>query len=213
MQVISRIPGWSHSALRWARVLTPVAVIIAFSGFAAGCGSKSAAVSTPASSTITTPVKQPAVTIAAAKPAKIPTSAAPRAKAYVTAHGADLKRVRSLEASVQTAISEVENSPVMNPLQQSTQQAYATLGKVVPRLRGPFGHDPLGTTESEVYTRSKAIEKSMYTLLQYTAFPTPATLNEYTTLYQNAILGWNRAVQAIWLAAGVATPPKICTTC
>ncbi len=54
---------------------------------------------------------------------------------------------------------------------------------------------------------------SMYSLLQYTAFPTPATLTEYTNEYQTAILAWNKAVKSIWLAAGVPKPPHICTSC
>jgi hypothetical protein len=213
MQAILRIyRGWSHRA----RGLVLGFVVVAFVGLAAGCGSKSKA---PAS-TAAPPTTTAAVTTtvakkkAAPKPAgKIPASAAPQAKAYVTAHGADIKLVVHYESAIQTAIAEVVNSPLMTPLQNATQTTDNKIIKILPRFRGPYKQDALGLTEQQISTQANAIEKSMKTLLGYVAFPTPATLTEYTDQYQNAVLAWNKAIKAVWTVANVPKPPTICTTC
>jgi hypothetical protein len=209
MQAISRIKrGWSRSALILALGLLVVVL--------AGCGSKNTSNSTPASTALPTTTTAPVTTVAkkpAPKPTKIPASAAPLAKAYITAHGADVKLVARYEHDVQIAIAEVQNSPLMSPLTVSTQQDYNKLYKILPRFRGPYKTDALGVTEHQIANQANALEKSMETLLSYTAYPTPATLTEYTNQYQDAVLAWNKATKAIWTAAGIPKPPTICTTC
>jgi hypothetical protein len=213
MQAISRIgQGWSPRARRLALGLA----VAAFSGFVAGCGSSSnSPASTALPPTTTAPVTTTVAKTKAAPtpPAKIPASAAPEAKAYIAAHGADIKLVAGYEHDVQIAISEVVNSPLMTPLQQSTQTTYNKLYKVLPRFHGPYKKDALGLTEQEIATQAKAIYNSMETLLNYTAFPTPATLTEYTDQYQKAVLAWNKAIKAVWAVAKAPKPPAICTTC
>ncbi|HWB22413.1 MAG TPA: hypothetical protein VG652_05955 [Gaiellaceae bacterium] len=201
------------------RVLVPVLLVIGLAGVLAGCGSSSKTPSTPASTALPT-TTEPLTTTAdttkqpAPKPIPaIPVSAAPQAKAYIAAHGADVKLVAGYEKDVQTAIAEVINSPLMSPLQVSTQKAYNKLYKILPHFKGPYKKDALGLTEQEIATQANAIEKSMNTLLNYTAYPTPVTLGEYTDQYQAAVLAWNKAVKAIWTAAKTAKPPTICTTC
>jgi hypothetical protein len=213
MQAISRIDrGWSQLAQGLALGF----VVVAFAGVVAGCGSKSKA---PASAALATTSTAPVTTTVAKTkpapkvPATIPASAAPAAKAYIAARGADIKLVAGYEHDVQIAIAEVENSPLMTPLQQSTQKTYNKLFKILPRFHGPYKQDALGLNEKEISTQANAIYKSMETLLNYTAFPTPATLTEYTDQYQSAVLTWNRAIKAIWTVANAPTPPVICTTC
>jgi hypothetical protein len=209
MQAISRIDrGWPQLT----RSLALGFVVVAFAGFVAGCGSKSstpASTALPPTTTTTVAKTKPAPTA----PAKIPASAAPAAKAYIAAHGADIKLVVRYESTVQTAIAEVVNSPLMTPLQQSTQETYNQLDKILPRFHGPYKQDALGLTEQEISTQAKAIHSSMKTLLSYVAYPTPATLTEYTDQYQKAVLAWNRAIKAVWTVANVLKPPTICTTC
>jgi hypothetical protein len=209
MQAISRKDrGWA----RLARVLVPALFVLAV----AGCGGSSSSTSTPVSTALPTTTTAPATSKkkAAPKPlATIPASAAPQAKAYVASHGADVKLAAGYEHDVQIAIAEVVNSPLMSPLQISAQKAYNKLYKILPHFKGPYKQDALGRTEQEVATQANALEKSMETLLNYTAFPTPATLTEYTDQYQDAVLGWNKAVKAIWTAANAPKPPVICTTC
>jgi hypothetical protein len=213
MQAISRIDrSWSQLA----RSLALGVVVVAFAGFVAGCGSKSSA---PASTALPPTTTAPVTTTAAktktapTPPAKIPASAAPAAKAYIAAHGADVKLVVHYESTIQTAIAEVENSPLMTPLQNTTQTTYNKLYKVLPRFHGPYKQDALGLNEQEISTQATAIAGSMKTLLNYTSFPTPATLTEYTDQYQKAVLAWNATIKAIWTVANVPKPPTICTTC
>jgi len=213
MQAISRIDrGWP----RRARFVVPALLAIALLGVAAGCGSKSKSPSTPASTALPTSTAA-TTTVAKVKaapiPTKIPASAAPQAKAYIAAHSADLKRVVSYESAVQTATAEVINSPLMTPLQNSTQTEYNKLHALLPKFRGPYKQDALGVTEQEVATQATALGTSMKSLLEYVTYPTPETLTEYTNLYQKAILSWNKAVKAIWAAANTPKPPIICTTC
>jgi hypothetical protein len=214
MQAISRI---DRSWPRRARILLPALVAIAFVGVVAGCGSKSKSPSTPASTALPTTTTT-ATTVAKKKtapklPTKIPASAAPQAKAYIAAHSADLKLVVRYESDVQTAVAEVVNSPLMTPLQQSTQTALDNISKVLPKFHGPYKQDALGLTEQQIAKQANGVGASMKTLLEYVAFPTPATLNEYTTQYQNVVLAWNKAVKAIWTVAKALKPPTICTTC
>src|SRR5271154_3583276 len=112
MQAISRIErGWSRPALILALGLLVIVL--------AGCGSKSNNTSTPVSTALPPTTTTPVTTAAknpAPKPTKIPASAAPLAKAYITAHGADVKLVAGYEHDVQIAIAEVQNSPLMSPL-------------------------------------------------------------------------------------------------
>jgi hypothetical protein len=150
---------------------------------------------------------------AAPKTVTIPASAAPQARAYIVSHESNAKLVADYEAVIQKAVANVQSSPLMTPLQQSTQATYTKIGRVIPKLEGPFAHDTLGSVETQVFTQAKAIKASMHALLEYAAFPTQATLTAYTTLYQNAVLAWNKAVRAIWRAANTAGSPTICTTC
>jgi hypothetical protein len=209
MQAISRITrGWS----RPARILVPVLLVAVL----AGCGSKSSNNSTPVSTALPPTTTAPVTTVAkkpAPKPTKIPASAAPLAKAYIAAYGANIKLVARYEHDVQIAIAEVQNSPLMTPLTVSTQAAYNKLYKVLPRFKGPYKADALGLTEQQIAKEANALETSMKTLLGYTAYPTPATLTEYTNQYQDAVLGWNKAIKAVWTAAKAPKPPTICTTC
>lgn len=209
MQAISRIDrGWP----RRARILVPALVVIACAGAVAGCGG-SKTTSTPASTALPTTTTVAKKKTAPKLPTKIPASAAPQAKAYIAAHSADMKLVVRYESDVQTAIAEVENSPLMTPLQQSTQTALNNISKVLPRFHGPYKQDALGLTEQQISKQANGVKASMKTLLGYVAFSTPATLNEYTTQYQNVVLAWNKAVKAIWTVAKALKPPTICTTC
>jgi uncharacterized lipoprotein YmbA len=211
MQAISRIErSWSQRT----RVV-PVVIVIVFAAFTAGCGSKSTPTSTAAPASTTTPVTTTAAKKAVVvKPIKpIPASAAPRAKAYIAAHGADVKLVAGYEHNIQVAIAEVVNSPLMTPLQQATEQTGYKISKVLPRFKGPYTQDALGQNEKQISTQAHAIEGTMKILLNYTNFPTPVTLGEYADTYQKVVLAWNKAVKAIWTVAHVAKPPTICTTC
>ncbi len=213
MQAISRIDS---GCSRLARFLVPALVVTAFLLVAAGCGSTKS--NTPVSTAVPTSTTAPGTTTVAKKAApkpiqKIPASAAPRAKAYIAAHEADIKKVIAYESAVQVATAEVQNSPDYNDLQQTTQVQYNKLSKLLPRFKGPFTADALGYWERQISVQANSLEKSMKALLNYTAFPTPATLTEYTDAYQSAILGWNKAIKTIWAAANVPSPPKICTTC
>jgi hypothetical protein len=147
------------------------------------------------------------------KTVTIPASAAPQARAYIVSHEANAKLVADYEAVIQKAVANVQNSPLMTPLQQSAQATYTKISLVLPKLQGPFADDALGSAETQVFTQAKAIKSSIHALLEYAAFPTPATLTAYTTAYQNAVLAWNKAVRAVWRAANVAGSPTICTTC
>ena len=206
--------GILQSERSWpsARQIVVPALAIAFAFGVVACGSKSSSTTT---STTTTTTAAATTTVAkpAAKPVTIPASAAPRAKAYIAAHGADVKLVVTYESAVQVAISQVVNSPLMTPLQQATQKQYNKLYKLLPKFAGPYSKDALGVYEKRVAVQAAAIDKSMETLLNYTAFPTPATLTEYTDQYQAAVLAWNKAIKAIWTVASAPTPPTICTTC
>ena len=146
MQANSRIGrGWSQQA----RVLAPVLIVVAFASLTAACGSKSTPASTAALTTTTTPVTTTAakkVVVKAIKP--IPASAAPRAKAYIAAHGADIKRVAGYEHDIQIAIAQVVNSPLMTPLQTATQKTGYKISKVLPRFKGRTRRTRSGTTRS-----------------------------------------------------------------